>query len=30
MNRIIEIEWAISFVFGVGFTIMWIALVGCS
>ena len=30
MDRIIEVEWVISFIFGVGFTIMWMAMAGCS
>jgi len=28
MNRIIEVEWFISFIFGVGATIMYFALRG--
>ena len=28
MDRIMEVEWFISFVFGVGVTIIFLALVG--
>jgi hypothetical protein len=28
MNRIIEVEWLISFIFGVGATLIYVALVG--
>ena len=30
MNRIIEVEWAIAFIFGVGTAIIWMALAGCT
>ena len=30
MNRIYEVEWVIAFIFGVGTTIMWMAVAGCT